>query len=212
MRQFLTKNLPTLLLVFLAVALAFVFYGLFERMASFQPLPPTITIVRDTQWLASSSTPPPYQPVIVATAPPQAVPEAYKPDTSYPRLLAQYEALVRELWATNVHRDTVPIDTLGYVALTDSVRANRIVHRQPYLSYKVPIITNTVTITEPYRPTRGLYVGGGLSATPSLAFPTPEVGILYRTKTDRIFGVRAAYTSTIGATFGATTYWPLNRR
>lgn len=163
---------------------------------------PNVTIIRDTVYHTNTQTIPAYQPVIVSSHPPSTIKEVYRPDTSYLGLLRQYNAILQAHLSTNVYRDTIRLDTVGYVAITDSIRQNHITNRKPSYSYRVPIITNTVTIEKP--PSRQLYIGGGINNRIGV-----EAGLLYKDKQDMIFGVKAGYDQAFGATIGVQSYWKI---
>lgn len=209
MKAIITKNLPLLFAIFVALGMAFMFYAVLVRLAELRPLPPSVTIVRDTSYQQHSSQLPAYQPPIIVSQPPAAIPPQYKPDTSYMGLLRQYQATLNELLATNVSRDTIRLDSIGYVAITDSIRQNRIAYRLPSYHYRVPVITNTITIREPHQPTRQLYLGTGLSAGQNWTFGGVEGGMLYKTKTDRIYGTSIHWSPQYGLSYSARLYWPL---
>jgi hypothetical protein len=50
------------------------------------------------------------------------LPPEYIADTNYPKLKAQYDALVVAHLAKKIYADTVKLDTLGYVAVADTVQ------------------------------------------------------------------------------------------
>lgn len=206
MREFISRNFSTILIALLAFLL------LWHRQPAPAPQQPTITIVRDTQWLPYASQLPAYQPIIIRTQPPAAVPPAYQPDTTYAGLLAQFQRLLDAHLTTTVQADTIRLDTLGHVAILDSVRENRIVSRSAAYSWRLPVVTNTVTIQEPYKPTRGLYIGGGLTAGTDYAITGIDGGLMLRTKRDQLLGLRIGFSPLTGPTAGLQAYWPLTPR
>jgi hypothetical protein len=56
-------------------------------------------------------------------------PPEYIADTSYPRLKEQYDSLVVAYLAKNIYADTLKLDTLGYVAIADTIQKNNLQNR-----------------------------------------------------------------------------------
>ena len=117
------------------------------------PEPPKI--VRDTVWITNTGTT--VTKPTVTNSIPYPVPidrwnTEYLPDTSsIAKLVVQYEELVRKFLATNVQQDSVKIDSIGHVYITDSVSSNLVKNRLVTWNLKYPQITTTITIPEPKR-------------------------------------------------------------
>ena len=75
-------------------------------------------------------------------------PPEYIADTSYPRLKEQYDSLVVAYLAKNIYADTLKLDTLGYVAIADTLQKNSLQNRSYKYNYKIPTIHTTTTITK----------------------------------------------------------------
>ena len=88
------------------------------------------------------------------------LPPEYIADTNYPKLKAQYDALVIAYLAKNIYADTVKLDTLGYVAVADTVHKNELLGRSYKYNYKIPTVTITNTITKQAPPKGALFMGG----------------------------------------------------
>jgi len=138
-----------------------------------------------------------------------ATPPEYIADTNYPKLLAQYNDLLKKYMALVEFKDTIRLDTLGYVAITDTVNQNNIKGRSVRSNYKIPTITITNTITH-YAPLKAaLFFGGGVEGNQTLGVTGANVGILYKSKKDKIVGINVG--SNIGQqlTFGISSYWKI---
>lgn len=133
----------------------------------------------------------------------------YLADTNYARLKEQYDSLLKEFFALKTYYDTVRLDTLGYVSVIDSVQKNAIVGRSFHTNYKIPTVTVTKTITHYAPPTSALFFGGGVEGNKTLGVTGANVGILYKSKKDKIVGLNVG--STIGQqlTFGISSYWKI---
>ena len=151
------------------------------------PTAPQIT--RDTVWVHTDSTIL-SKPQLIKTEP-YAVPidrwtTEYLPDTNYAKLVLQYELIVRELLAKNIHSDSIKIDSIGHVYITDTVSKNQIVSRTTHYNLKYPVITNTITLPAPK--VRQLYWGIGVSGYKQDLMDNMKLGLMYKNKKDVMFG------------------------
>lgn len=165
------------------------------------------TIVHDTAWTVHDSLiyskPLPGK---VVYMPPTV---EYLADTNYARLKVQYDSLLKEFFALKTYYDTVRLDTLGYVSIIDSVQKNGILGRSFHTNYKIPTVTVTKTITHYASSTANLFFGGGVQGNKTLGVTGANLGILYKSKKDKIVGINVG--STIGETltFGVSSYWKI---
>jgi hypothetical protein len=138
-----------------------------------------------------------------------ATPPEYIADTNYPKLLAQYKDLLSKYMALVEFKDTIRLDTLGYVAITDTVNQNNIKGRSVRSNYKIPTITVTNTITNYAPPKAMLFFGGGVQGNQTLGVTGANLGILYKSKKDKIVGFNVG--STIGSqlNYGISSYWKI---
>jgi hypothetical protein len=167
---------------------------------------PEIITVHDTTWQVHDSLiikKLKIKEVIHDTLPPE-----YVADTNYPKLKAQYDALVVSYLAKNIYADTVKLDTLGYVAVADTVYKNEIYNRSYKYNYKIPTITVTTTITK-YAPAKGaLFVGGGITGN-SNQVNSLNGGFLYKSKKDKVFGVNIGIDGNSQIIYGVQSYWKI---
>lgn len=138
---------------------------LLQRISCKTPVaqPGSVTTVRDTVWVKNDSII--YsKPSVIKTITIQShdtVYNHYIPDTSYKVLVKQYQDVVNQLLAKNIHQDSIRIDTNGYVKITDTVQKNLIVGRSTEYNIKYPVIKETITIIKP--PKNQLYWRWGRS-------------------------------------------------
>lgn len=165
------------------------------------------TIVHDTTWSVKDS-------LIYAKPKPakiihDTIPPIYLADTNYARLKVQYDSLLKEFFALKIYADTVRLDTLGYIAVTDSIQHNALKGRSYHTNYKIPTITVTKTITHYAPPTAAFFLGGGVQGNKTLGVTGAHLGVLYKSKKDKIVGLNVG--STIGEqlTFGVSSYWKI---
>jgi len=134
------------------------------------------------------------------------LPAEYIADTNYPKLKAQYDALVIAYLVKNLYTDTVKIDTLGYVAVTDTVHKNEIHGRSYKYNYKIPTITVTNTITKQAPPKGALFIGGGVTGNKN-GLEFLQGGLLYKSKHNKILGLNVGINSNSQIVYGVQSYW-----
>lgn len=165
------------------------------------------TIVHDTTWSVHDSL------IYSKPLPGKTVyldaPVEYLADTNYARLKVQYDSLLREYFALKVYADTVRLDTLGYVSVIDSVQKNGIIGRSFHTNYKIPTVTVTKTITHYAPPTSALFFGGGVEGNKTLGVTGAHVGILYKSKKDKIVGLNVGSSIGTQLTYGISSYWKI---
>lgn len=128
----------------------------------------------------------------------------YIPDTNYKKLVLQYQQVVNELLAKNVMQDSIKIDSIGYVKITDTLQKNLIIGRSSKVNVKYPIIKETVTL--PYEPKNQLYIGGSVQVGP---IGQINGGVLFKNKKDQIFGGSVGINSQGQILYGAHSYWKI---
>jgi hypothetical protein len=131
----------------------------------------------------------------------------YIPDTNYNKLVRQYQEIVKELLAKNIHSDSIRIDTNGYVKITDTVQKNLIIGRVTEVKVKYPIIKETITIHQ--QPKNQLYIGGGIGASQNAAVNQVRIGALFKTKKDQLFGANIGISTQGTVVYGIDSYWKL---
>jgi len=136
------------------------------------------------------------------------LPPEYIADTNYPKLKAQYDALVVSYLAKNIYADTVKLDTLGYVAVADTVHKNELLGRSYKYNYKIPTITVTNTITKQAPAKGALFMGGGITGNPN-EVKSLFGGLLYKSKKDKVFGLTIGVTGNSKIVYGVQSYWKI---
>jgi hypothetical protein len=136
------------------------------------------------------------------------LPLEYIADTNYPKLKAQYDALVFAHLAKNIYFDTLKIDTLGYVTVADTVHKNEMQNRAYKYNYKIPTITVTTTITKQAPPKGALFIGGGVTGNPN-EVKSLFGGFLYKSKKDKVFGLNVGLTGNSKIVYGVQSYWKI---
>lgn len=203
MLELLKKNLlNTIILVLLTVVVL-------QRCEWGEPAPPP-SVKRDTVWVIKDSTV--YsKPQVIKTIPVDvhhdSIIKEYIPDTNYSKLVVQYQNLVQELLAKNIYKDSLKIDSIGYVHVTDTVTKNNLTGRSYNYNLKYPIIKETITIHP--KPKNQLYVGGAVMGNQSAAVNSINAGVILKTKQDQILGVTAGLNTDGQIQYGVQSYWKL---
>lgn len=193
----------------LIIIVGFVLYTAFSKGGGCNsgPRKSDTTILRDTQWKVHDS-------LIYAKPKPakiihDTIPPIYLADPDYARLKVQYDSLLKEFFALKIYADTVRLDTLGYVSVIDSIQKNGIIGRSYRTNYKIPTITNTVTIHHYDKPKAQLYWGGGLELSPTLAPTGAHGGLILKTKKDQLIGLKVGTGIGGGINYGFSSYWKI---
>jgi hypothetical protein len=136
------------------------------------------------------------------------LPAEYIADTNYPKLKAQYDALVIAYLVKNIYADTVKLDTLGYVAVADTVHKNEIHGRSYKYNYKIPTVTVTTTITKQAPPKGALFIGGGVTGNKN-GLDVLQGGFLYKSKYDKVLGLHVGINGNNQVVYGIQSYWKI---
>ena len=163
-------------------------------------------VIRDTIWQKKDSVI--YtSPKVVQTIPVKIISEKYLPDPNYDKLVLQYQELVKLHLAKNIQKDSVQIDSIGFVKVTDTVQNNIVQNRKWEYNIKYPIIKET--IIEPPKKINQLYIGGGLQGTQYNIINSINGGILYKNKKDQLYGLSIGVNTNGQVVYGLSSYWKI---
>lgn len=171
------------------------------------PTGPQIT--RDTVWVYKDSTIT-KQPQIIKTitVPIEQWNTEYLPDTSSMAILVkQYSELASKFLALNIHKDSLPIDTIGKVFITDTVTSNVIKNRKISYNFKIPTITTTITIPEPKK--TQWFVGGTIEGEQGNLISQINANLLIKNKKDKIYGGHIGLNSSGNLQIGLSSFWKI---
>ena len=163
-------------------------------------------VIRDTIWQKKDSVI--YtSPKVVQTIPIKIISEKYLPDPNYDKLVLQYQELVKLHLAKNIQKDSVKIDSIGFVKVIDTVQNNIVQNRKWEYNIKYPIIKET--IIEPSKKVNQLYIGGGLQGNQYNIINSINGGILYKNKKDQIYGLSVGINTNGQVVYGVSSYWKI---
>lgn len=163
-------------------------------------------VIRDTIWQKKDSVI--YtSPKVVQTIPIKIISEKYLPDPNYDKLVLQYQELVKLHLAKNIQKDSVKIDSIGFVKVIDTVQNNIVQNRKWEYNIKYPIIKET--IIEPSKKVNQLYIGGGLQGNQYNIINSINGGILYKNKKDQMYGLSVGINTNGQVVYGVSSYWKI---
>ena len=163
-------------------------------------------VIRDTIWQKKDSVI--YtSPKAVQTIPIKIISEKYLPDPNYDKLVLQYQELVKLHLAKNIQKDSVKIDSIGFVKVIDTVQNNIVQNRKWEYNIKYPIIKETVI--QPPKKVNQLYIGGGLQGNQYNIINSINGGILYKNKKDQIYGLSVGINTNGQVVYGVSSYWKI---
>jgi len=182
-----------------------------DRGCNSTKIEPTTVTVHDTLWQVHDSLIIKKLKIKEVIHDTVSTPPEYIADTSYPKLKAQYDALVVSHLAKNIYADTVKLDTLGYVAIADTIHKNSLHNRSYKYNYKIPTVHTTTTITKYAPPKNQLYIGGGMDGNKTVGLTNVNLGLLFKTKSDKIYGVKVGSNIEGQINYGFQLFWKLKK-
>lgn len=172
---------------------------------------PTVVTTKDTMYIKVDSTITHYVPKVIEKipVPVEKIVKEYVPDTNYNELAKQYQDLAYKYEMGKISKDTIPIDSIGYVAITDIYSRNEIISRMSSYSLNYPVIKQTEKYYIPEPPRYQVYMGVGLTAEKEDLFRYLNASFLYKTKKDHVFGMSTGINRTGDMNFTVTSYWKI---
>jgi hypothetical protein len=166
-------------------------------------------IIRDTTWVFKDSTIT-KQPQIIKTitVPVEQWNTEYLPDTSsMSKLMAQYNQLASKFLALNISTDSIVVDSIGKVYITDTVTTNIIKNRKLSYNFKFPIVTNTIILPEPKK--TQWYIGGTIEGEQGTLISQINANLLIKNKKDQIFGGSVGLNNSGALQIGLSSFWKI---
>lgn len=166
--------------------------------------PPVIKTVVDTVWQK-------YDSIIIRKVPvlkeipadPKYIPQIPE---DYETLKTEYAKLLALYYAKKVYQDSIAVGKYGYIHVWDTVNQNSLGQRKTRDDFQIPVIKETTTITENRKPTRQLYVGGGVNGRQTGDILGAEAGLMYKTRRDQMLGVKFNVNLDGSTSFGVNYY------
>ena len=168
-----------------------IFYAYTKHVQAGEAKPNDTLVVHDTTWKRYDSLIVKKVPILKEIVVEVASKPEMLPDTNYATLKRQYMALLQLYLNKIVYSDTIRVGSYGYISVLDTVKENKLASRKIKENYNIPEIKETKTITRYLPPSRSLFVGGGINTSNSIGIRGIESGILYKTKKESIFNIKA---------------------
>ncbi len=191
------NHLTNIIILFLLLVL------LFRTCKNPYPTTSSPQIIRDTTWIIKDSviySKPQVIKVIPATKSKEYYTKEYLPDTNYSKLLLQYREVINRLLSSNIVKDSIKIDSIGNVFITDTINNNLITGRSVATSLKYPIVKETLIVPEKKK--NQLYLGFSVTGN---AVTSLNGELLFKNKKDNMFGLSAGICNA-GVIYGARYY------
>lgn len=122
-------------------------------------------------------------------------------------IITKLDTLIELYSMKNIYRDSVKIDTFGYITLIDTVQENKFLGRSFTTNITIPEKTTTVTKTITLPSVRQFYIGGGLMGNKFSLINYASAGLLYKDRQDRIFGASVGWNGQLS--YGVSSYWKI---
>lgn len=124
-----------------------------------------------------------------------------------PYLTPEIYATLEYHFTKNIYRDTLRLDTLGYVVVKDTVFRNDLVGRS--YGYNIKHHKTEVTKTVPVPPKGTFYLGASVWGNRTNIIDGSSASILYKNKKDRILGINAGVFGN-KMFYGVSSYWKID--
>lgn len=145
-------------------------------------------------------------------AKPKDIPPTMVPDTNYSRLVAQFESLKELYYSRNIYKDSIPIDTIGYVSVEDTIGQNKLLGRKWHPKYDIPekitTITNTVYPEQRFQ----VYFGGEILGNEKQIIAGGALDLLFKTKKDRLYSIGIEKLIDYPVMYKLGTFWKISFR
>lgn len=201
-REFLYKNSLSLVIIVLFIV------AILQRATDKTFIPSTPIVKYDTSWIVVRDTA--YTKPIFIKGERDTILERsveYIPSDDYAQLAQQFQDLKEELLSKNYFKDTLKIDSLGYVAVNDTLQKNQIKGRSFNYNLKYPEVTITKIIPEKKK--NQIYVGGILQGNQNTLLTNVSAGLLLKNKKDQIYGIQTGLNRSGNLEFGVSSYWKI---
>lgn len=210
MKEFITKNFTTLLVLALFIVI------MLQRCGGDGGKNSTPQIKRDTiikEYYFTYTDTSLSKPQIINKIYPtnKDIPVIMIPDTNYNKLLKQYDSLINIHYTKNIQIDSNKIDTFGYVKVLDTVQDNRIIGRKWTHNLKIPYKETTITVTQTLPSKTQIFLGGSITGTQTSLINGASIGGLLINKKQQVYGAKVGIMSSIGVYGEVSTYWNLNK-
>jgi hypothetical protein len=117
---------------------------------------------------------------------------------------AQMQEALSKYYAKNIFQDTLKVGKFGQIYIKDTVQYNKLAGRSMSADLMFPSITNTTFVKE--KPKAQLFLGARMDYLQGGSVQNPSVGLMLKTKRDRLYGISAGVSPNGQPVYGASFY------
>jgi hypothetical protein len=117
---------------------------------------------------------------------------------------AQMQEVLSKYYAKNIFQDTLKVSKFGNIYINDTVQYNKLAGRSMSADLMFPSITNTTIVKE--KPKTQLFLGATVDYLQGSNFQNLSVGLMLKTKRDRLYGISAGVAPNGKPVYGASFY------
>jgi hypothetical protein len=117
---------------------------------------------------------------------------------------AQMQEVLSKYYAKNIFQDTLKVSKFGNIYINDTVQYNKLAGRSMSADLMFPSITNTTIVKE--KPKAQLFLGATVDYLQGSNFQNLSVGLMLKTKRDRLYGISAGVAPNGKPVYGASFY------
>lgn len=138
--------------------------------------------------------------------------EQYESGETIDTCKKRFQLLLKDHLTKRIYVDTLKLDSIGHIVVKDTVWINKLYGKRLYIKdYKIPVVTNTITITKQEEPKRQLYVGANLFANRNdITVFSP--GFIYKNKKEQLYQATIGIDFNGTITYGFGTYWKIKMK
>jgi hypothetical protein len=116
----------------------------------------------------------------------------------------QMQEVLSKYYAKNIFQDTLKVSKFGNIYINDTVQYNKLAGRSMSADLMFPSITNTTIVKE--KPKAQLFLGATVDYLQGSNFQNLSVGLMLKTKRDRLYGISAGVSPNGKPVYGASFY------
>jgi len=116
----------------------------------------------------------------------------------------QMQEVLSKYYAKNIFQDTLKVSKFGNIYINDTVQYNKLAGRSMSADLMFPSITNTTIVKE--KPKAQLFLGATVDYLQGGNFQNLSVGLMLKTKRDRLYGISAGVAPNGKPVYGASFY------
>ncbi len=116
----------------------------------------------------------------------------------------QIKDVLSKYYAKNIFQDTVKVGKFGNIYINDTVQYNKLAGRSMSADLMFPSITNTTIVKE--KPKAQLFIGARMDYLQGGNVQNPSIGLMLKTKRDRLYGISVGVAPNGNPVYGASFY------